>query len=187
LGTQVSWTLDDRQWYADSSRDVSSSGMMLCTQQLIEIGSSIQLSFTLPNLRYQDPVVAKAEVVRVVQRQGRQIGLGLRFLTLGSQNYRVVHEFVCRILDLPLDETMAGLASHTKAGYSFKMERLIEEAEARKAEVAERKLVRDEALRRKTAARIWTRRGVRTGLVLLSIFLVFKVADFVLDLTSLLQ
>jgi hypothetical protein len=161
--------------------------MMLRTQQQVDIGSSIQLSFKLPNLKYQEPVVAKAEVVRMVQRHDRQIGVGLRFLTLGSRNYKVVHEFVCRILDLPLDEDMADLASQGAAGYSFEMDRLIEEAEVRKAAVAERKLVRAEALRHKTATRTWTRRGVRTGLVLFGLFVVLKVAVFVLDLTSRVQ
>jgi hypothetical protein len=122
--------------------------------------------------------------VRVVQRHDQQIGVGLRFLTLGSQNYRVAQEFVCRILDLSRDEDLADLASHGAAGYSFEMERLIEEAEQRKAAAAERKLARAEALRRKTAIRIWSRRGVRTGLVLFDLFLVLKVAGFVLDLTS---
>jgi hypothetical protein len=82
---------------------------------------------------------------------------------------------------------MADLASHGAAGYSFEMDRLLEEAEERKAAIAERKLVRDEALRRKNATRTWTRRGIRTGLVLFGIFLVFKVAGFVMYLTSRLQ
>jgi hypothetical protein len=113
--------------------------------------------------------------------------VGVRFLTLSSLNYRVVHEFVCRILDLPLNATMADLASHGASGYTFEMDRLIEEAEVREGAAAERKLARVEALRRKTATRIWTRRGLRIGLVMVGIFLVFKVAGFVLDLTARMQ
>ena len=193
IGAQVSWTLDNREWYEDSSRDVSSTGMMLRTQQPVDIGTVIQLSFKLPNLKFQDPVVAKAEVVRVVQRHGRQIGVGVRFRTLSSVNYEVVHEFVCRILDLPLNETMADLASHGASGYTFELDRLIEKADVREGAAAERKLAklaRAEALRRKTAARMWTRRGLRiglVGLVLVGIFLVLKVAGFVLNWTVRIQ
>jgi len=187
LGTKVKWTIDNRQWHEDSSQDVSSTGMMLRTQLPIEVGSSIQLNFQLPNLKYQDPVIAKAEVMRVAQRNGRQVGVGLKFLTLGSRNYKVVHEFVSRILDLPMDDSIADLASHGANGYSFEMERLVEEAEERKAAAAERKLAKQEALRRQAATRIRTRRGVRTGLALFGLFLVFKAAVFVMDLTSRFQ
>lgn len=193
IGAQVSWTLDNRQWYEDSSQNVSSTGMMLRTQQPVDIGTTIQISFKLPNLKFQDPVVAKAEVIRVVQRHGRQIGVGVRFRTLSSVNYQVVHEFVCRILDLPLNETIVDLASHGASGYTFELDRRIEEADAREGAVAERKLAklaRAETLRRKTAARMWTRRGLRIGLVLVGIFLVLlvlKVAGFVLDWTARMQ
>ena len=85
------------------------------------------------------------------------IGLALWFLTLGSHTYWVIHKFGCRILDLPLDETMDNLAIHTPADYSFDMDRLTGWTEMRKAVTAERTLAQVEALRRTTAFRTWTR------------------------------
>jgi hypothetical protein len=184
LGAKISWTIDGRQWYEDNSHDISSDGMMLWTQQPVDEGSSIKLNFKLPNLKYQGTIVVEAKVVRVVQRQGWQIGLGLRFLTLRAGNYQSVKEFVSRILGLPLDRVMAGKGGQNGPGYTFKMDHLARRAEAGRAEARERQTARAEALKRKFMIRGWAWNGVKMGLFLIGGIIMLKVAGFILDLTS---
>jgi hypothetical protein len=184
LGAKISWTIDDRQWHEASSHDISSDGMMLRTQQPVEEGSSVKLNFKLPNLKFQGTIVVEAEVVRVVQRQGRQIGLGLRFLTLRAGNYQSVKEFVSRILGLPLDSAMVEQGGQDGPGYTFKMDHLARKAEAGRAEAQKRQTAREEALQRKFMVRGWAWRGVKMGLFLIGGLIILKVAGFILDLTS---
>ena len=185
MGTKIKWSIaGSSQWHEDNSQNVSSAGMMLRTQESIEPGSTIKLSFNLPNLKFQAPITVEAEVVREVKRNGRQIGLGLKFLTLKSTNYQVIEEFVYRILDLPRDENMAELGSNDSSGYSFQMDRLIREAEIKKLEALERKIVKEQTERRRVFYKLWIRRGVLTGLLLCSFFLLFKAVRFFLDLAD---
>jgi hypothetical protein len=186
LGAKVSWQVMGRtEWHEDTSRDLSSSGMMLRTQVAVKPGATLKLKFNLPNLKFQDPIVADAEVMRVVERRGRQTGLGLRFLTLKSRNYQVVHDFVCRILGLPLDDTMEGLAGARDGDdYTFSMEQLTREVEARKAARLEEKLAGAEALRRKGARRVLTWRAIKTVLWSLGLFVVFKILAYFWELVN---
>jgi len=185
MGTKIKWCLaGSSQWHEDNSQNVSSTGMMLRTQESIEPGSTIKLSFNLPNLKFQAPITVQAEVVREVKRNDRQIGLGLRFLTLKSSNYQVLEEFVYRILDLPRDANMAELGNQDSSGYSFQMDRLIREAEIKKLEALERKIVKEQTERRRVSFKRWIRRVVLTGLVLCSFFLLFKMVCFFLDLAD---
>ncbi len=184
LGAKISWSIDDRQWHEDNSNDISSDGMMLWTDQPVDEGASVKLNFKLPNLKYQGNIVVEAEVVRVVQRQGRQIGLGLRFLTLKAGNYQSVKEFVSRILGLPLDSAMAEQGGQNGPGYTFKMDHLARRAVAGRAEARERQTAREEALERKFMIREWAWFGVKFGVFLISGLLMLKVAGFILDLIS---
>ncbi len=184
LGTKISWTIDDRQWHEDNSHDLSSDGMMLWTEQPVDEGASVKLNFKLPNLKFQGNIVVEAEVVRVVQRQGRQIGLGLKFLTLRAGNYQSVKEFVSRILGLPLDSAMAEQGGQKGPGYTFKMDHLARRAEAGRAEAQERQTAQAEELKRKSMIRGWAWRGVKLGLFLIGGLIMLKVAGFIMDLTS---
>ncbi|MCB2182074.1 MAG: PilZ domain-containing protein [Desulfobulbaceae bacterium] len=87
MGTKIKWKIvGSSQWHEDSSQNVSSTGMMIRTGESVKPGVAVKLSFNLPNLKFQDPMIVEAEVVRQVERNGRHIGLGLRFLTLKSNN-----------------------------------------------------------------------------------------------------
>lgn len=187
LGTKVSWTADDLHWQEDNSQDVSSTGMMLRTKERIEPGSMLKLQFNLPNRKFHDPIMAEAEVMRVVCRQERQIGVGLRFIVLRSHDSRVVHEFVCRIIGLPLDDVLDSLGDKEGDGYSYQMDRLLREAEERSVRLVDQKLAKANAKLRKESVRAWRERGTRLALLLLFIFLAFKVKDSLVDLKILLQ
>lgn len=182
MGTTVSWTTDGQQWHEDNSENVSTTGMLLRTGQPATPGSTVKLSFRLPNLSFQEPVLAEAEVARVVQRNGRQIGLGLRFLTLGSNNYEVVNEFVCRILGLTLDGAMVDRRSGAETSYSFEMEKLLRHSEERKMAMATRRLAEQDARVRQAAIRLWLRRGLGLGLLLLGLFAASRAAGFFISL-----
>jgi hypothetical protein len=158
--------------------------MMLWTEQPVDEGTSIMLNFKLPNLKFQGPIMVDAEVVRVVQRQGRQVGLGLRFLTLRSGSYQSVKEFVCRILGLPLDSAMAETGSQNGSVYTFQMDHLTRKAQAGRAEDEERQKARAEELQRRCMIRGWAWGGLKMGLFLLSGLIMLKIAGFILDLTA---
>ena len=183
LGTKVTWTIDNSKLLNDPSQNVSSTGMMLRTQHQVDEGTSVKLSFKLPNLKHQAPIVAEAKIMRVVQRHDRKIGIGLKFLTLSSHNYQVLQEFVCRILELPLDDSIVELKSRNPAEYTFEVARLLQKVEAQ----AEERKVTKEALRRKAKVRVWIRRGIRIGLILFGLFLVYKVARIIMNPSSILQ
>lgn len=188
IGTKIKWQIHGTsEWYEDSSQNVSSTGMMIRTEESVEPGSTITLSFKIPNLKFQEPIIVEAEVAREVQRHNRQIGLGLKFLTLQSRNYLVVEEFVHRILDLPRDEILKKLGRQDSSGYSFDMEQLIREAESRKAEDLEKKLAEKERQRRKASIKQWSVRGIKTGLCLLGLFFMAKVVCFFLNLANCIQ
>ena len=185
LGTKVRWTSDDRHWQEDSSQDVSSTGMMLRTPQPIEPGTTLKLEFKLPNRKFHDPIMAEAEVMRAVRRQERQIGVGLRFIVLRSHDSRVVHEFVCRIIGLPLDDVLDSLGDAEEDGYSYQMDRLLREADERSARLGEQKLVKATAKLRNDSIRKWSERAKRIALLLLFIYLGFKAKDLLLGLNTL--
>jgi len=178
MGTKVRWSTDNHQWHEDSSENVSTTGMMLRTKNPATVGATIKLTFKLPNLSFQDPIQAEAEVMRMVERHGQQIGIGLRFMSLRSKNYQVVEEFVCRIMGLPLADDMAQMGSRNAAGYCVEMEQLLRKAEERNVAAAERKLAKERTQQRRAGTRIWTRRGIRIGMILLCLFVAIKAAGF---------
>lgn len=182
--TKVSWSIDNLRWYEDSSRDISSTGMLLRTEHPIDPGVNIKLSFKIPNLKYHVPIITNAKVARVVMRQGRQVGLGVQFLTL-KPHYRLsVKGFVYKILGLPLNYIMQELGNNDTTESSLKMEHLLRDAEAGEDAADERRMARSEAMWRKFVGREWIRLGVKTGLFLLGLFIVFKTAQFILNLTE---
>ncbi len=185
LGAKVRWTSDDLHWQEDNSQDVSSTGMMLRTKQRIEPGNTLKLEFNLPNRKFHDPIMAEAEVMRAVHRQDRQIGVGLRFIVLRSHDSRVVHEFVCRIIGLPLDDVLDSLGDAEEDGYSYRMDRLLREADERTARLADQKLVIANAKLRNESIRKWSERAKKIGLLLLVIFLGYKVKGLLMGLYSL--
>lgn len=187
LGTKVSWTADDLQWHEDNSQDVSSTGMMLRTAQPIEPGTTLKLRFNLPNRKFLEPITAEAEVMRVVRRQDRQIGVGLRFIVLRSHDSRVVQEFVCRILGLPLDDVIDSLGDAEDDGYSYQMDRLLREADEQSARLADQQLLKSNAKLRQEALRIWRDRGKKIALLVLLLFLAIKAKDSLMALNSLLH
>ncbi|MFH1138534.1 MAG: PilZ domain-containing protein [Pseudomonadota bacterium] len=128
LDTVVSFTLDGKTWTESRSRDVSAAGMLLRTVEPVPPGRDIVIRFKLPNLEWQDDIEVKARVARAVKRQGRQIGLGLQFQTLRAGHYQVVHEFVQRILGLPVNDLTDWGAQTSGGGYSVSMERLAKQA-----------------------------------------------------------
>lgn len=188
-GPEVKWKIaESGQWHKASSKNISSTGMMIQTEEFAEPGDTVRLSFNLPNLKAQEPIITEAEVVREVQRNGRRIGLGLRFLTLKSRNHSVVHEFVCRILDLPCDDELKSLVRQDFSGYSCKIEPPVKEAKTMKAEAAiTRKMAQEESKRRKALIKLWTVRGWKAGLIFFGVFLVAKVACFFMDLADYIQ
>ena len=187
LGAKVRWTSDNIQWQEDNSQDVSSTGMMLRTTQPIELGTTLQLEFNLPSRKFHDPIMAEAEVMRAVRRQDRQIGLGLRFIVLRSHDSRVVHEFVCRIIGLPLDDVIDSMGDAEEGGYSYQMDRLLREADERTARLGDQKLVKATAKLRDESIRKWSGRAKKIILLLLLLFLAFKVKVCLAHLSVLLH
>lgn len=188
LVTSISWTVNDGQWNEATSQDISPTGMMLRTPQAIAPDSTLTLQFKLPNLKFQDPIVVEAEAVRLIQRHGQQIGVGLRFLSIRSHNYLVVQEFVCRILGLPLAGGMAGFGSQDAAGgYTFTMERLAREAETKRAEKAAQKMAQAASHRRQLAFKTWGSWGIKVGLLLLGLLIVYEGITSILALATHLQ
>ena len=184
LDTKVKWTLDGKTWRQDRSGDVSSTGLLLRTGEPVDPGRKISVLFQLPNVKYQDPVGAEAEVMRVVRRGERQLGLGLRFLTLRSRSYEVVQEFVQRIMGL---ENVDGLASKDGGGYTFRMERLAREAEEKKAEKAQAKMEAVENQRRKAEAHAWINRFVKAVLLAVGLVILIKAGGLVMQIIARLQ
>ena len=187
LGTKVSWTSDDHAWHEDNSQDISSTGMMLRTTQRIEPGTTLKLRFNLPSRKFHDPIMAEAEVMRVIRRQERQTGLGLRFIVLRSHDSRVVHEFVCRIIGLPLDDVIDSMGDADEDGYSYQMDRILREADERTLRRVDQELDKATAKLRKESVRKWSERIKRIVLLLLLLFLAFKVKGCLKDLHILLQ
>ncbi len=185
LGAKVRWTSDNIQWQEDNSQDVSSTGMMLRTTQPIELGTTLQLEFNLPSRKFCDPIMAEAEVMRTVRRQDRQIGVGLRFIVLRSHDSRVVHEFVCRIIGLPLDDIIDSMGDDEGDGYSYQMDRLLREADERTARLVDQKLVKETVKLRNESIRKWKDRAKKIALLLLFIYLGFKAKDLLLGLNTL--
>ncbi len=184
LGTKVSWTTDNEKWYEDSSENISSTGMMLWTERPLNEGSSIKVLFRLPNLKSQGPITINAEVARVVQRQGLQIGLGLKFLSLQSGNYERVNQFVRRILGLSVDNSLSQLDGRNAGVNSFKIEHLTRKAEAEENESEKKSVTQTEKIQRQFMIRRWTRWGMKAALLVIGLMIVIKAADLILELTS---
>jgi len=182
MDTRVRWSLDGETWHEDRSRDVSSTGMMLMTGVPVETGAVIEMVFNLPNSRLREPIRARAEVARTVRRREQQVCMGLRFLSLHSRSYQAVHEFVCRIIGLPLEEGMTGLGSRDDQGYSYNMEELVREARAREEAAIDRRLTVAAKAERTATLRLWAGRAVKMGLILLAGFIAFKILFFFSDL-----
>lgn len=176
MGTKVSWTVDNHKWHEDLSQDVSSSGMMIRTMENIEPGTVIKLKFRLPNLKYIEPIIAKAQVMRVIERHGRQIGLGIQFTTINSLNFQVVTEFVCRILGLPLEDTLADLGSQSTNGYSFEMDRLAKESTSRMIKLEEAKMAIANAKIQKEKLKTWAKRAFWAAILGVIVYLGVKMA-----------
>ncbi len=185
LGTKVRWSLDELQWHEDNSQDVSSTGMMLRTKEPIEPGAAIKLEFNLPSRKFREPIMAEAEVMRAVRRQDRQIGVGLRFIVLRSHDSRVVHEFVCRIIGLPLGDVLDSLGDEEDGYSSYQMDRLLREADQRTSHLADQKLAKTTAKLRNESIRKWRERGKRIALLLLLLFLAFKAKGLLTGLNAL--
>lgn len=184
LGAKVRWTVDNREWFEDESQNVSSSGIMLRTSRYVEPGTKVRMVFKLPNLKFLDPITVETEVARIVKRQEKQIGLGCRFLTLRSNNFVVVQEFVCRISGVRLDDAMKEIGDDTTVGYSFTMERLAREADRNKIKKIERRLAREEERDRQVRQRTWKGRGLKIALFLVVVYLLFKIGGFFMHLLS---
>ena len=184
LGTKVCWTPDNEKWFEDNSENISSTGMMLWTERPLHLGSSIKIRFSLPNLKSQGSITVNAEVVRVVQRHGLQVGLGLKFLSLHSGNYERVNHFVCRILGLPMDNALSELDDGNAAVNSFKIEHLTRKAEAEENESEQRSMARTEELQRKLMIKGWIRKGMKIGLLVIGLLMVIKATVLILELTS---
>lgn len=187
LGTRVKWTVDNQQWFEDESQNVSSSGIMLRTTRYVEPGAKVRMVFKLPNLKFLDPITVEAEVARIVKRKETQIGLGCKFLTLRSNNFVVVQEFVCRISGVRLDDAMKEIGDDTTVGYSFSMERLAREADRKKITAIERKMARQEERLRQAKARTWQERGIKIALFLVVAYVVFKAGGFFMHLLSMVK
>lgn len=184
LGAKVRWTVDNREWFEDESQNVSSSGIMLRTNRFVAPGAKVRMVFKLPNLKFLDPITVDAEVARIVKRQEKQIGLGCKFLTLRSNNFVVVQEFVCRISGVRLDDAMREIGDDSTVGYSFTMERLAREADRKKIHALERKLAREEEKRSQAKARMWKDRGLKICIFLVVIYLMVKIGGFFMHLLS---
>lgn len=184
LGTKISWSPDNEKWYEDSSENISSTGMMLWTKRPLNEGSSIKLRFWLPNLKSQGPITVNAEVVRVVQRHGLQIGLGLKFHSLHSGNYERVNQFVRRILGLSVDNALSQLDGGNAGFNSFKIEHLTRKAEAEGDKAEKKSATHTQELQRRFTIRRWTRWGIKAAFLAVGLLIVIKAADLILALTS---
>jgi hypothetical protein len=135
----VEYSVDGQKWRRTRSQDVSTTGMLLLSEEPVTPGQNVLVQFNLPHTKYQDPISAETEVMRVIYRQGRQSGFGLRFINLRAGSYHQVEEFVSRILGLPLSNTTAA-GRQSEAGYTISMERLAEEAAGRDDSVEGRRV-----------------------------------------------
>ena len=184
LGTKVSWTQDNENWFEDSSENLSSAGMMLMTKRPVDPGSSIKIRFRLPNLKSQGSITVNAEVIRIAQRHGLQIGLGLKFLSLQAGNYERVNQFVYRILGLPVNNALSELDGINASVSSFKIEHLTRKAEAEENEAEKKSAAQTNKLQRNFMFRLWSLRGIKFIILAIGILIFIKVADFILKLIS---
>lgn len=187
LGAKVKWTIDNQEWFEDGSKDVSSSGIMLLTTRQLEPGSRVTMTFKLPNLKFIEPIIVESEVARIIKRQNKQVGIGFKFLTLRSNNYVVLQEFVCRISGIQPDNALKEIGNGDGVSYSFTMERLAREAERAKIKTFEKKLAKTEEKIRLAASKKWKARLIKIGGLLLGSYVVFKVYGYTMNLLSLVK
>ncbi|MFA7382402.1 MAG: PilZ domain-containing protein [Desulfurivibrionaceae bacterium] len=179
--TRISWTADGHQWHEDDSQDISRSGMLLGTQRHLAPQTLLRLQFRLPGgKKSQALIIADARVARLVHRHNRQVAAGLEFTTLRSPDIKVVHEFVCRIMGLHMDEShFYTLAKEDGGLSSFSMEKLLDEAEKERSNRAEHRLAWETARSRQEKRKLWLNRGIRIILFALLVFLASKVYQFI--------
>jgi len=129
LNVAVQYSLDDQTWQESRSRDISAGGICLQGRVSAGTGQTLHLNFELPDVRWQGEINLQAEVVRIVSEQGQQQGVGLRFVSLKSDSYEDVKDFVEQVLGLPLpDEIQSAGEEEESGGYTFDMERLIQKS-----------------------------------------------------------
>jgi CheY-like chemotaxis protein len=76
-----------------SSRDISSSGMLIETERSLEKGDIISCSFFLPG---SEQIITTAEVVRALKKSDSPPQYGLKFLNLNPGYRAAIEEFVNR-------------------------------------------------------------------------------------------
>ncbi|MEW5724100.1 MAG: PilZ domain-containing protein [Thermodesulfobacteriota bacterium] len=183
LDAKVLYAPEGEEWRESRSKDVSSTGMYLATQEQIETGRTLKLSFNLPNMKWQDPIQAEAEVVRVINRQGRQTGLGLRFITLKSRHFEAVQEFVDRVMGMSVGEKFESLGTRdARGGYIFSMDRLASEAQERKAAEIEKKVLAQQAAYRREQINRYLNLAGRAALVVVAFFIFYKIGGFIVKI-----
>ena len=78
-----------------SSRNISSTGILVETDKLLEKGDMISCSFFLPK---SGQIAADAEIVRAVTLTARSYQYGLRFTTLNPECKSAINDFVNRTI-----------------------------------------------------------------------------------------
>jgi hypothetical protein len=183
LDTKVQYSADGLTWHQSRSRDVSSTGIQLQIQDPVQPGNLMKLSFTLPNLKWQEPVQAEAEVVRVINQKGHQLGVGLRFISLRANHYQAVEEFISRVLGIHVEEGFERLGDRPAGGgFVFSMDRLATESVEKKAEALEKKMLVQAREERREAINLALNRAGRVALLIVVGYLAFKVAGFFVEL-----
>jgi len=184
LDTVVNYSLDGKRWRETKAQDLSVTGMLLRSRDVIEPGQTITLTFQIPNLRFQDPIQVEAEVMRVVKRQHTITGLGLRFVNLRAGQFDSVKEFVDRVQDLPLSEGSDGVVLKGGRAHSrFLADRLAREVEEREVEKLERKMARSSPSRRQVIYK-YARLGLPAGLILFGLYILYEISFWFFKLYS---
>ncbi len=75
-----------------SSEDISENGIFLKTETPLEIGSLLDLDFKFPDL--EDNVQVKGRVVRIKEKDGLQLGMGIEFIDLEEKYKKMIRDFV---------------------------------------------------------------------------------------------
>ena len=86
----------DSNFYTGFTEDISEGGLFAATYDLVPIGSSIDVEFTLPG-GHQVKVTGEVRWLRdpIEDDTGAPPGMGIRFVELGSQDHAAISEFVC--------------------------------------------------------------------------------------------
>jgi hypothetical protein len=173
-GIRVLWMSDDHSWHEDISRDVSAGGMMLLTDRSVKLGSFVTLNITLPNLKIKKPILARAKVARLDVRAAKQVGLGLCFISLKSENCEVIDDFVCRILGLSHDNIKTATGSGNSTEYTVDMEKLVRNAEEKNTEPV-KNFEKDQPTPHKNPIKLWGQRAGPPLLIFIAILILIKI------------